>query len=66
MAAVPQEVKRARRTALVLAASCIITLLSILYGYLQRLEVEKQKNLAVQLKSQLDNCEQQTVKESIE
>lgn len=52
----PEQLKRSRRIALVLAASTIVSILFLIYGFLQKLEADKQFKLAVQYKMELTHA----------
>ena len=58
----PEQLKRSRRIALVLAASTIVSILFLIYGFLQRLEADKQFKLAVQYKMELIQAKEEAEK----
>lgn len=56
------DLRRARRIAIVLGSSFIITLISIVYALVQQTEVERQEKLATQLQEEVLNLRIQVVR----
>lgn len=51
------QVKHARRTALVLGTSLGISLIAIVYGVLQKKEADRQRMLAIEMEIRTEECE---------
>jgi len=51
-----QELKRARITALLLAAMLVVALISFVYALIQQTETKRQEKIATQLQVELKQC----------
>jgi hypothetical protein len=49
------EVKRARRTALVLATACILSILFLIFAFTQKLEADRQRIFAERIMQEAKN-----------
>ncbi|HET9053269.1 MAG TPA: hypothetical protein VFM90_03800 [Cyclobacteriaceae bacterium] len=58
-----EEVKRARRTAIVLAASTVIAILFFVYAFIKKTEADAQRELALKLQMELQEVKEQAEQE---
>lgn len=59
----PEQLKRSRRVAIVLATSTIITILFLIYSFLQKLEADKNYQLAEQYRIEAELAKNEAQKQ---
>lgn len=59
----PEQLKRARRTALVLATTTVISILFFIYAFLQKQEADKQFQVAEQYKIEAELAKEEAEKQ---